>query len=178
MKLVFIIFFSLDLNNNFDNFFFLFHYCLRTVCGQFAAFSTHTLTDTQWPWHVAIFIRSPPDHSAKTQRPHVMTLSDQQGAAEESTFWYLACSGALVTQRSAVVAAHCVVEKGTQQPLHPAHVKVIVGMKYHKTRDWRKSQQQLRVQLILLVYENQSICLIVFFCKSIFRNLTIEVFHV
>ncbi|XP_076011946.1 inactive serine protease PAMR1 [Genypterus blacodes] len=126
------------------------HVSCAPVCGQFAAFSPHTLAGIHWPWHVAVFIRSPPDHSARTHRPHVLTLSDQQGASEESTFWYLACSGSLITQHSVVVAAHCVVEKGTQQPLHPGHVKVVVGMKYHRSRDKRKSQQHLRVSAILV----------------------------
>uniref|UniRef100_A0A3Q3JMY0 Uncharacterized protein n=1 Tax=Monopterus albus TaxID=43700 RepID=A0A3Q3JMY0_MONAL len=73
---------------------------------------TQNLTDTPWPWHAAIYIRSPPDLT---------------GTSEESSFWYLACSGALLTQRSVLVTAQCVVDKDKQGPLHPAHMKVVIG---------------------------------------------------
>ncbi|KAI3376902.1 hypothetical protein L3Q82_000152 [Scortum barcoo] len=73
------------------------------LCGKFDNFSPHNFMDTQWPWHAAIYIRSPPDHGASTHGPSGATTSIQQGASEESTFWFLACSGALLTQRSVLV---------------------------------------------------------------------------
>ncbi|KAE8297594.1 Inactive serine protease PAMR1 [Larimichthys crocea] len=115
----------------------------RTFCGKLDTFSLHNLTDTQWPWHAAIYIRSPPDHTASTHGPHGATLSIQQGASEESTFWYLACSGALLTQRSVLVAAQCVVDKDKQQTLHPAQVKVVIGVQ--TSTDRLKSLHHLRV---------------------------------
>ena len=127
-----------------------------TVCGKFDTFSLHNLTDSQWPWHAAIFIRSPPDRGAGTHRPRGMSVSIQQGASEESTFWYLACSGALLTQRGVLVAAQCVVDKDTQQTLHPAQVKVVIGGQYQTSKDQLKSLHHLRVKHSLLVRENPS----------------------
>ncbi|XP_044059308.1 inactive serine protease PAMR1 isoform X1 [Siniperca chuatsi] len=126
------------------------HVSCSPVCGKFDTFSLHNLTDTQWPWHAAIYIRSPPNHTASTHRPRGITTSIQQGASEESTFWYLACSGALLTQRSVLVAAQCVVDKDKQQTLHQAHVKVVIGMQYQTSKDRLKSLHHLRVSEILV----------------------------
>lgn len=129
----------------FDTFFPLTACYLSTVCGKFNTFSTQNLTDTPWPWHAAIYIRSPPDLTASTHKPHGMFMSDQQGTSEESSFWYLACSGALLTQRSVLVTAQCVVDKDKQGPLHPAHMKVVIGMQYQASKDRMKSLHHLRV---------------------------------
>ncbi|XP_045889179.1 inactive serine protease PAMR1-like [Micropterus dolomieu] len=118
------------------------------VCGKFDTFSLHNLTDTQWPWHAAIYIRSPPNRTASTHRLSRKSMSIQQGASEESTFWYLACSGVLLTQRSILVAAQCVVDKDKQQTLHQAHVKVAISMQYQTSKDQLKSH--LRVSDILV----------------------------
>lgn len=74
-----------------------------------------------------------------------MAVSDQQGTSEEATFWYLACSGALLTQHSILVTAQCVVDKVKQQPLHPTSVKVVIGMHYQTPKDRLKSLHHLRV---------------------------------
>lgn len=121
------------------------------VCGRFNAFSLHNLTDTQWPWHTAIYIRSPPDHTAASPRPHGATMSFQQGASEESTFWLLACSGALLSQRSVLVAAQCVVDKDKQQTLQPVQVRVVLGMHHQTSKDRLRGLHHLRVQHALLV---------------------------
>ncbi|XP_023261050.1 uncharacterized protein LOC111654319 [Seriola lalandi dorsalis] len=122
------------------------HVSCSPVCGKFATFSVHNLSDTQWPWHAAIYIRSPPDHTASgSHRSRGMSVSEQREVSEESSFWYLTCSGALLTQRSVLVAAQCVVGKDKQQPLHPAHVKVVIGM-----QNQPRSQRHLRVSDILV----------------------------
>lgn len=110
-----------------------------TVCGKFSNFSPPNLTETQWPWHVAVYIRSPPDPSSTVRAPGA-AMFVQQGDSEESTFWVLACSGALLSQRSILVAAQCVVDRDKQQTLQPAHVRVVMGVHHH-----RKSLRRLTV---------------------------------
>uniref|UniRef100_A0A672G125 Si:ch211-102l7.3 n=1 Tax=Salarias fasciatus TaxID=181472 RepID=A0A672G125_SALFA len=61
---------------------------------------------------------------------------DHTGASEESSFWHLVCSGALVAQRRVLVAARCVVGPDGQRPLHPAHVKVVPGTQYQTSRNY------------------------------------------
>ncbi|XP_014191821.2 inactive serine protease PAMR1 [Haplochromis burtoni] len=120
------------------------------VCGKFDAFSRHNLSDAQWPWHAAIYIRSPPDHTVSTYTSPGRIITDQQGASEESTFWFLACSGALVAQHRVLVVAQCVVDKNKQQHIQPEHVKVVIGKQYHTPRDVLKSQHHLRVSEIVV----------------------------
>ncbi|XP_056134942.1 inactive serine protease PAMR1 isoform X2 [Lampris incognitus] len=126
------------------------HVSCSPVCGKVSNFSAQNLTETHWPWHAAVYIRSPSAPGDNAQRDHVLAFSDKQGATEESAFWYLACSGALVTQRAVVVAAHCVAEQDKQHPLNPAHVKVVLGRQYQTSQDQTKDLQRLRVSNILV----------------------------
>lgn len=125
------------------------------VCGRFHPFSPHNLTDTQWPWHTAIYVRSPPDPAAKP-RPRGATMSVHQGASEESTFWLLACSGALLSQRSVLVAAPCVLDTDTQRSLEAAQVRVVLGTQRRAATDELKTQR-LQVRRAPLVQENRLI---------------------
>ncbi|XP_074522229.1 inactive serine protease PAMR1 [Halichoeres trimaculatus] len=126
------------------------HVSCTPVCGKVNTSSAHDLSDTQWPWHAAIYIRSPPDHTPNAHRPRGATVSVQQGASEESAFWSLACSGALLTQRSVLVAAQCVADKKKLQTLHPAHVKVVMGRKQQGSSSRLKGLHHLRVSDILV----------------------------
>uniref|UniRef100_A0A673BXW6 Si:ch211-102l7.3 n=1 Tax=Sphaeramia orbicularis TaxID=375764 RepID=A0A673BXW6_9TELE len=78
-----------------------------------------------WPWHAAIYIRLAPDGS---------------------TFWKLACSGALLSQRSVLVAAQCVADRKRRQPLQPAHVKMVVVKRQEQAGS--KTEQSLIYVLI------------------------------
>ncbi|KAM4631429.1 inactive serine protease PAMR1 [Polymixia lowei] len=125
------------------------HVSCSPVCGKVPTFTPQTLPDTHWPWHAAVYVRSLTGHrAADLQTDRVLTLPGQQGASEEATFWSLACSGALVSQRSVLVAAHCVVEQDKQ--LHPARVKVVMGMQHHTSQDQIKHLQHRRVSAILV----------------------------
>ena len=63
----------------------------------------------------------------------------------QATDWQLVCSGALVNQRSVVVAAHCVTDLGKVYPLDSAKIKVVVGKHYRDDRRESKGLQHLRV---------------------------------
>ncbi|XP_068429817.1 inactive serine protease PAMR1 isoform X1 [Clinocottus analis] len=115
------------------------HVSCTPVCGKFDTPGPHNLTDTTWPWHAAVYVRSAPDG------PRAVPVSVQQGASEESTFWRLACSGALLSRRSVLVAAQCVVDKDKQQTLHPAHVKVVIGVQPQTAKDRQRSPHRLGV---------------------------------
>uniref|UniRef100_A0A3Q3X5E7 Inactive serine protease PAMR1 n=1 Tax=Mola mola TaxID=94237 RepID=A0A3Q3X5E7_MOLML len=60
----------------------------------------------------------------------------------------LVCSGALVNQRSVVVAAHCVTELGKVYPLDAAKIRVVVGKHYRDDHRESKALQHLRVASI------------------------------
>ncbi|XP_035020888.1 inactive serine protease PAMR1 isoform X1 [Hippoglossus stenolepis] len=126
------------------------HVSCSPVCGKFDTFSPQNLSETQWPWHAAVYVRSPPDRTARGHRSQ--GVSGGREASEESTFWLLACSGALLAQRSVLVAARCVVDKDEQRPLHPAHVKVVIGVQqqHQASRAQSKSLHHLRVSDILV----------------------------
>ncbi|XP_068580437.1 inactive serine protease PAMR1 isoform X2 [Cebidichthys violaceus] len=127
------------------------HVSCSPVCGKFDTPSRHNLTDTPWPWHAAVYIRSPPDRNASSAHgPRGVTVSVQQGASEESTFWRLACSGALLSQRGVLVAARCVVDKDEQQTLHPARVKVVLGVRELTSEGRHKSPHHLRVSDVVV----------------------------
>ncbi|KAG7254357.1 hypothetical protein CRUP_018473, partial [Coryphaenoides rupestris] len=70
------------------------------------------------------------------------------GSHERDSDWRLVCSGALVNQRSVVVAAHCVTELGKVFPLGTAKLKVVVGKHFRQDLRTTKGLQHLRVASI------------------------------
>uniref|UniRef100_W5LZU8 Inactive serine protease PAMR1 n=1 Tax=Lepisosteus oculatus TaxID=7918 RepID=W5LZU8_LEPOC len=111
------------------------HVTCLPVCGKLPAFNEKKLSETRWPWHVAIYRRT--DEASKIK-------PESEGA------WQLICSGALVNQRSVVVAAHCVTDLGKVHVLKAADIKVVVGKHYRNDAKEPKSQQHLRVSAILV----------------------------
>lgn len=67
------------------------------------------------------------------------------GTPDQASDWQLVCSGALVNQRSVVVAAHCVTSLGKVYPLDAAKLKVVVGKHFRGDQREDKGPQHLRV---------------------------------
>ena len=60
--------------------------------------------------------------------------------------WFLVCSGALVNERTVVVAAHCVTDLGRVTVIKTADLKVVLGKFYRDDDRDEKSIQSLRVR--------------------------------
>lgn len=60
--------------------------------------------------------------------------------------WFLVCSGALVNERTVVVAAHCVTDLGKVTMVKTADLKVVLGKFYRDDDREEKTIQSLRVR--------------------------------
>uniref|UniRef100_A0A3B3VYU5 Inactive serine protease PAMR1 n=1 Tax=Poecilia latipinna TaxID=48699 RepID=A0A3B3VYU5_9TELE len=101
------------------------HVSCSPVCGKHVNFDPQRPEEAHWPWLAAIYRRSLKETETK-----------------------LICSGALVNQRSLVVAAHCVTELGKMYPVDTATIKVVVGKHYRDDHRENKGPQHLRVSSI------------------------------
>uniref|UniRef100_A0A4W4GSM0 Peptidase S1 domain-containing protein n=1 Tax=Electrophorus electricus TaxID=8005 RepID=A0A4W4GSM0_ELEEL len=106
------------------------HLSCSPVCGKLSVNSL-SLTQTRWPWHTAIYHHLPDYHS------HEQT-------------WQLVCSGALVSQHTALVPAHCVTEPGQRATVQTSDLRVVLGK--HHISDLRDSKrlQHMQVSEILV----------------------------
>ncbi|XP_066557144.1 inactive serine protease PAMR1 isoform X2 [Amia ocellicauda] len=111
------------------------HVTCLPVCGKISAFNQQKLLETRWPWHAAIYRRS---------------VESMKMDSVSEDIWQLICSGALINQRSVVVAAHCVTELGKLHPLKAADIRVVMGKHYRNDAKEPKSLQHLRVSTILV----------------------------
>ncbi|XP_072554327.1 inactive serine protease PAMR1 isoform X2 [Paramormyrops kingsleyae] len=144
------------------------HVSCSPVCGKLSSFSARRPADTLWPWHAAIYRRSSAGIASRIAKKESLAAglgkealggkgsleAAVAGADEEEETgmggWQLVCSGALVNQRSVVVAAHCVTELGKAHPIIPADVKVVMGKHYRSELRETKSLQHLRVSAVLV----------------------------
>lgn len=122
------------------------------VCGKHPTFDPQRPADSHWPWLAAIYRSS----TAGLSETKVAKAASQAGSLkrnggagtgkhDRASEWQLVCSGALVNQRSVVVAAHCVTELGKVYPLDAAKIKVVVGKHFRDDQRDTKSVQHLRV---------------------------------
>ncbi|NXK91499.1 PAMR1 protease, partial [Formicarius rufipectus] len=105
------------------------------ICGKAENLTLQkTMTSTRWPWQAAIY---------RTANG-VKENSLRKGA------WILICSGALVNERTVVVAAHCVTDLGKTIVLKTAELKVVLGKFYRDDDRDEKTIQNLRISAIIV----------------------------
>ncbi|XP_070687463.1 inactive serine protease PAMR1 [Pempheris klunzingeri] len=129
------------------------HVSCSPVCGKHPTFDPERPAEAHWPWLAAIYRRSRAETKVTKAESLAGSLKKDGGAAaaggpSQASDWQLVCSGALVNQRSVVVAAHCVTELGKVYPLDASKIKVVVGKHYRDDRRDSKGLQHLRVASI------------------------------
>ncbi|XP_010073476.1 PREDICTED: inactive serine protease PAMR1-like, partial [Pterocles gutturalis] len=108
---------------------------VSSVCGKAENITLQkTVTSTRWPWQAAIYRAA----------NGVKENSLRKGA------WILICSGALVNERTVVVAAHCVTDLGKTIVLKAAELKVVLGKFYRDDDRDEKTIQNLRISAIIV----------------------------
>ncbi|XP_075817654.1 inactive serine protease PAMR1 isoform X2 [Microtus pennsylvanicus] len=120
--------------------------CLRTgkwsgrapscipICGKIESAASPKTEGSRWPWQAAIYRRTSGVHDGGLHK----------GA------WFLVCSGALVNERTVVVAAHCVTDLGKVTTIKTADLKVVLGKFYRDDERDEKTIQNLRISAIIL----------------------------
>ncbi|XP_051476117.1 inactive serine protease PAMR1 isoform X3 [Apus apus] len=107
------------------------------ICGKAENITLQkTVTSTRWPWQAAVY----------RMANGVKESSLQKGA------WILICSGALVNERTVVVAAHCVTNLGKTIVLKTAELKVVLGKFYRDDDRDEKTIQNLRVRIYAICW--------------------------
>ncbi|XP_075568928.1 inactive serine protease PAMR1 isoform X4 [Pelecanus crispus] len=105
------------------------------ICGKAENITLQKrVTSTRWPWQAAIY----------------RTASGVKENSLRKGAWILICSGALVNERTVVVAAHCVTDLGKTIVLKTAELKVVLGKFYRDDDRDEKTIQNLRISAIIV----------------------------
>ncbi|XP_012708725.2 inactive serine protease PAMR1 isoform X1 [Fundulus heteroclitus] len=132
------------------------HVSCSPVCGKHVNFDPESPEEAHWPWLAAIYRRSRKGTETKVMKANSQeeSLKKDAGARtrnlNQASDWQLVCSGALINQRTLVVAAHCVTELGKMYPVDTATIKVVVGKHYRDDHRENKGPQHLRVSSIVV----------------------------
>ncbi|NXI38363.1 PAMR1 protease, partial [Galbula dea] len=105
------------------------------ICGKAENITLQkTASSTRWPWQAAIY----------------RTANGVKENSLRKGTWILICSGALVNERTVVVAAHCVTDLGKTIVLKTAELKVVLGKFYRDDDRDEKTIQNLRISAIIV----------------------------
>ncbi|NXA34385.1 PAMR1 protease, partial [Eudromia elegans] len=105
------------------------------ICGKAENITLQKAgTSTRWPWQAAIY----------------RTTNGVKESSLRKGTWILICSGALVNERTVVVAAHCVTDLGKTIVLKTAELKVVLGKFYRDDDRDEKTIQNLRISAIIV----------------------------
>ncbi|NXD33920.1 PAMR1 protease, partial [Copsychus sechellarum] len=105
------------------------------ICGKAENITLKkAVTSVRWPWQAAIY----------------RTANGVKESSLRKGAWILICSGALVNERTVVVAAHCVTDLGKTIVLKTAELKVVLGKFYRDDDRDEKTIQNLRISAIIV----------------------------
>ncbi|NXO00242.1 PAMR1 protease, partial [Rhinopomastus cyanomelas] len=105
------------------------------ICGKAENVTLQkSVASIRWPWQAAIY----------------RTASGVKENSLQKGSWILICSGALVNERTVVVAAHCVTNLGKTIVIKAAELKVVLGKFYRDDDRDEKTIQNLRISAIIV----------------------------
>ncbi|XP_059578744.1 inactive serine protease PAMR1 isoform X6 [Alligator mississippiensis] len=104
------------------------------ICGKTENVTLQKTSSIRWPWQAAIYRKA----------NGVKESNIRKGT------WILICSGALVNERTVVVAAHCVTDLGKTIVVKTAELKVVLGKFYRDDDRDEKTIQNLRISAIIV----------------------------
>ncbi|OCT81998.1 inactive serine protease PAMR1 [Xenopus laevis] len=104
------------------------------ICGKLGNFNITQLGEQRWPWQAALYRRS----------------NGVKDANLRKGTWVLVCSGALLNERTVVIAAHCVTDLGKSSIIKVSELKVVLGKFYRDDDREEKSQQHLHISAVIV----------------------------
>ncbi|XP_062918314.1 inactive serine protease PAMR1-like isoform X4 [Mobula hypostoma] len=104
------------------------------ICGKLGNFSRQNLPSIAWPWQAALYQK----------------VSQTSNEIVSGHSWFLACSGAVLNERSVVVAAHCVTELGKVALINTADLMVVLGKYFYDEAKQEESRQYLQIAGVIV----------------------------